>query len=97
MNLAFVLIFGHTSLGAQRWINLGIIRFQPSDLMRLAVPMILAWYFTQHEIPPHKRDILICSLIIAVPALIIAKEPDLGSAIVIALGGLVVLFFALDS
>ena len=89
-----VLIIGHISLGAQRWINLGIIRFQPSDLMRLAIPLVLAWYFAKRELPPTGKDLCIAAVIIIIPAMITAKEPDLGSAIIIVAGGLCILLFA---
>lgn len=94
LSLVLVLIIGHTSLGAQRWLNLGIIHFQPSDLMRLALPLILAWYFTNRELPPNGLELIISALLMVFPVVITAKEPDLGSAIVLLAGGCSVLLFA---
>ena len=92
--LVAVLIVGHITLGAQRWINLGIIRFQPSDLMRIAIPMMLAWFFSNRNLPPNYRSLGIALFIIFIPAIITAKEPDLGSAIIMIMAGACVLLFA---
>lgn len=89
-----VLIVGHIGKGASRWLNLGIIRFQPSELMKLAVPMFLAWHFHKIHLPLAMKTIFYSALIILVPALLIAKEPDLGTAILIAVAGSSVLFLA---
>jgi len=85
---------GHTAMGAQRWLNLGIIKFQPSDLMRIAIPMMLSWYFSNRDLPPSLKDLGVAALIIFIPAGITAKEPDLGSALVLIAGGLAVLLLA---
>lgn len=95
MGLLFaVLLIGTTSKGAQRWINLNFLRFQPSELMKLIVPLTLAYYLDKKAIPLQKIPILISLLIIALPAFMIAKQPDLGTALQVVATGLGVLFFA---
>ncbi len=89
-----VLLTGVISQGAKRWLDLGIIRFQPSEIMKVALPMMLAWYFKDKPLPPQYRHIIIAGLIILVPVLLIAKQPDLGTAILIAGSGACVLVFA---
>jgi rod shape determining protein RodA len=90
--LLFVLIGGHINKGAQRWINLGIIRFQPSEMMKLVVPMYLAAHFHKVHLPLLLRSILFTAVIIFLPAILTAKQPDLGTAIlIIAAGGSVLL------
>ena len=91
--LVAVLIFGHIGKGAQRWLDLGFFKFQPSEIMKIAVPMMVAWYLHIAELPPKGKPLLISALIIFVPALLIAKQPDLGTAIMIMIaGGCVILF-----
>lgn len=92
--LLAVSIIGKIALGAERWITLGPLRFQPSDLMRLAIPLALAWYFAHRVLPAKIKDIAMASLIIFIPSILTAKEPDLGSAIVLFLAGTAVLLFA---
>jgi rod shape determining protein RodA len=92
--LAAVLLFGTVSGGARRWLNLGIVRFQPSEMMKIIVPMMVAWYLADARLPPVARRLLIAGLMIAVPVLLIAKEPDLGTALLIACSGFFVLFLA---
>ncbi len=89
-----VALFGEISNGARRWLNLGIIRIQPSELMKIAVPMMLAWYFDRHESVLSLRNHAIAAVILVVPVLLIARQPDLGTAILIASSGFFVLFFA---
>jgi rod shape determining protein RodA len=89
-----VAVAGHSRLGAQRWLNLGIIRFQPSELMKLAVPMMCAWYLHERSLPPRWPNLLLLALIILVPAGLVAKEPDLGTAALIAAAGATVVFLA---
>jgi rod shape determining protein RodA len=89
-----VAVAGHARLGAQRWLNLGIIRFQPSELMKLAVPMMCAWYLHERSLPPRWPNLLLLALIILVPAGLVAKEPDLGTAALIAAAGATVVFLA---
>ena len=81
--LLAVLIGGEASGGAQRWLNLYIIRFQPSEMMKLAVPMMVAWYLTDVRLPPKRWQLLASATLIAVPMLMIAKQPDLGTALLI--------------
>jgi rod shape determining protein RodA len=92
--LVAVLIAGETGKGAQRWLNLGLFRFQPSEMMKLAVPMMVAWYLSDHSLPPSTRRLLVAALIILAPTLLIAKQPDLGTALLIAGAGVFVLLFA---
>lgn len=92
--LVGVLLFGDVGKGAQRWLDLGFFRFQPSELMKLAVPIMIAWYLSEHPLPPNKQQLAIGSLIIIVPVLLIAKQPDLGTSILIAGAGVFVLLLA---
>jgi rod shape determining protein RodA len=78
--------------GAQRWLDLGIVRFQPSELLKLAVPMMVAWFMHERRLPPTFTQLLVVILIISIPAFLIARQPDLGTAIlVVAAGGFAVL------
>lgn len=92
--LAAVLIAGDISKGAERWLDFGLFRFQPSEVMKMAVPMILAWYLANKALPPRKRNIFLCLIILIVPTLLIAKQPDLGTAFLVVASGLFVLFFS---
>lgn len=92
--LFVVLGVGHSSKGGQRWLNLGIVRIQPSELMKLAIPMVLAWYYHQINLPITLRSVLIAIPIIIIPAALTAKQPDLGTAILMAIAGGSVLFLA---
>ncbi len=92
--LLAVAVVGHRGLGAQRWLSLGPMRFQPSELMKLAVPMMCAWYLHERPLPPRWPNLLLLGLIIVVPAGLVAKEPDLGTAALIAAGGALVVFLA---
>lgn len=92
--LLFVLIFGHIGKGAQRWINLGLFRFQPSEFMKIAVPIMVAWYLSVKELPPKLRPLLVSAGLILIPALLIAKQPDLGTALIIVIAGTGVILFA---
>jgi rod shape determining protein RodA len=83
---------GFFGKGAQRWLDLGVFRFQPSELMKLATPMMLAWYLSETGLPPRWSSVLIAGLLIVVPAVLIAKQPDLGTAMLVAVSGSVVLF-----
>ena len=80
--------------GAQRWLDLGFVRFQPSELLKITVPMMLAWYLHRVSLPPGLKDLTICAVIIAVPAAMIARQPDLGTALLVAASGGFVLFLA---
>ncbi len=85
---------GDIGKGAQRWLDIGFIRFQPSEIMKLGVPMMLAWYFAEHPIPPRFWRLLAAAALVAMPVALIAKQPDLGTATLIGIGGFLVLFFA---
>jgi rod shape determining protein RodA len=80
--------------GAQRWLDLGFIRFQPSEIMKLAVPMLGAWYLHERPLPPSVGSLAVLSLIILVPAGLTAIQPDLGTAILITLGGALLIIMA---
>lgn len=91
--LLLVLIIGEIGQGARRWLNIGI-RFQPSEIMKLAVPMATAWFLHHREIPPKLWHVGILSIIILVPTYLIAKQPDLGTSLLIAASGLIVIILA---
>jgi rod shape determining protein RodA len=91
--LALVLVTGEVGQGARRWLDLGI-RFQPSEIMKLAVPMMAAWYLHDRPIPPRFTQIIIIALIIVAPTVLIARQPDLGTALLIAASGVIVLILA---
>ena len=92
--LLLVLLMGDVGKGAQRWLDLKFIRFQPSEFMKLAVPMMVAYYFSDKPLPCTLKDTMIASMIIVVPVLMIAKQPDLGTSLLIAASGFCVLFLA---
>lgn len=93
--LLAVLLFGVGAKGAQRWLALpGLPRFQPSELMKLALPLMLAWYMARCPIPPRFTDILKAMLLLMVPVVLIIKQPDLGTSLLVATAGLMVIFFA---
>lgn len=85
---------GETSKGATRWLNLGFARIQPSEMMKIAVPMMLAWYFQRHEGEVRIRDYLAAVLMLALPFLLIVKQPDLGTALLVFAAGFFVIYFA---
>ena len=93
--LLLVLLVGVKVKGSQRWLEIpGLLRFQPSELMKIAVPMALAWYLQQRVLPPSAKHVFFSLLIILLPALAIAAQPDLGTAILVAGAGLAVLMLA---
>jgi len=92
--LIAVMVMGKIGKGAQRWLELGFFRFQPSEIMKLAVPMMAAWYFDRQTQPINLKALFTAGLIIGVPALLIAKQPDLGTAIMVAGAGFFVVFLA---
>jgi rod shape determining protein RodA len=92
--LLAVLALGVIGKGAQRWLNLWIFQFQPSELMKLFVPMMLAWYLHNKSLPPSFKNLLVLGLIILVPAVLIAKQPDLGTALLIIMSGFCVIVLA---
>ncbi|MFZ9405471.1 MAG: rod shape-determining protein RodA [Burkholderiaceae bacterium] len=89
-----VALFGVTNKGAQRWLDLGFTRIQPSEIMKLAVPLLLAWYFQQRDGWLRARDYAVAALMLVVPVLLVAKQPDLGTAILVLAAGAYVIFFA---
>ena len=85
--LVAVLALGVIGKGAQRWLDLGVLRFQPSEIMKLAVPMMVAWFLADKPLPPTRLRLLLTGAIILVPTLLIAKQPDLGTALLVAGAG----------
>lgn len=93
--LLAVIFFGSESKGAQRWLDLpGLPRFQPSELLKLALPMTVAWFMSKRTMPPKNLDVFKAFILIAIPTLLILKQPDLGTAILIAFTGICVIFLA---
>lgn len=93
--LLVVELMGHTAMGATRWINIpGVIRFQPSELMKIIMPMTIAWYLSRHNLPPRFKHIAISLAMIGVPVVLIAKQPDLGTSLLILASGAFVVFMA---
>ncbi|TVP91594.1 MAG: rod shape-determining protein RodA [Pseudomonadaceae bacterium] len=93
--LVAVLIVGVQAKGAQRWLSIpGLMRFQPSELMKLAMPMMLAWYLGRHTLRPTLLQVMVSLLIIAVPVMLVLKQPDLGTSLLIATSGFFVLLLA---
>lgn len=89
-----VLFAGESSKGAQRWLNLGFIRFQPSELLKLAVPLMLARFIGKQALPPTFKNLFVSFVMLGVPTILIAKQPDLGTSILIAASGIFVIFLA---
>jgi rod shape determining protein RodA len=89
-----VALFGEVANGARRWLNLHVMRIQPSEIMKIAVPLMLAWYFEKHEATLRIRDYGVALIILAVPVALIVKQPDLGTALLISASGFYVLFLA---
>ena len=92
--LVMVLFFGEMGKGAQRWLGLGPFRFQPSELMKLALPMVIALHLSKDTPPPSVKKVFMVLLFIIAPVLLVAKQPDLGTAMLIAVSGFAVLFIA---
>jgi rod shape determining protein RodA len=86
--------FGEVVNGARRWLHVGVTRIQPSELMKVAVPMALAWYFNYYEERLKMRDFAVAAVMLVVPVLLIAKQPDLGTALLITAAGFFVIFLA---
>jgi rod shape determining protein RodA len=94
MLLLIVAAIGHTGMGAQRWLDLGLFRFQPSELMKLAVPMMCAWYLHERPLPPSWSSLALLGALILAPVGLVAIQPDLGTAALIAVGGALVIILA---
>ncbi len=92
--LIAVMFFGVSGKGAQRWLDLGLFRFQPSEILKIALPMMLAWYLSERDLPPKIQYLLLAFLFIIIPSVLIAQQPDLGTALLIASSGLFVLLLA---
>ena len=89
-----VMGFGEVSKGARRWLDLGVTRIQPSELMKLAVPLLLAWYFDRYEETLRLKNFVVAALLLIIPVGLIALQPDLGTALLISASGFYVLFLA---
>jgi rod shape determining protein RodA len=89
-----VALFGEISHGARRWLNLGIVTVQPSELMKIGVPLMMAWYFEKHEATLTLKNYFVAALLLLVPVALILRQPDLGTSILIAASGFYVLFLA---
>ena len=92
--LISVLLFGHVGKGAKRWINIGITNIQPSEIMKLIVPIMIAWYVSEYNLPAKLNTIIIAFILVLIPTLLIAKQPDLGTSLLIASSGIFVIFLA---
>ena len=92
--LMAVLVFGQMGKGAQRWLDLGFFRFQPSEMVKLAVPMMIAWFLAEKPLPPDWKRLLISLILIIIPVLLIFKQPDLGTSLLVASAGIFALFLA---
>ena len=92
--LIAVALFGDVAKGARRWLDLGVMRTQPSEIMKIAMPLMLAWFFQRHESMLRLRDFAVSALLLLVPVYLIARQPDLGTAILVLAAGCYVIFFA---
>jgi len=91
--LILVLVTGEVGQGARRWLDIGI-RFQPSELMKIAVPMMAAWYLHDRQLPPKFLDLVVIAVLIVVPTVLIARQPDLGTSLLVATSGVLVIVLA---
>ncbi len=93
--LVAVEVMGDMGMGAQRWLVIpGVVRFQPSEAMKLAVPMMVAAWLSRRELPPGWQDLAVCALLIGAPVLLIARQPDLGTSLLVALAAVFVILLA---
>jgi len=92
--LVLVEFNGDIGRGAQRWLDVGLFTFQPSEIMKLAVPMAVAWYLHKKSLPPTLKTLAFCAVVIAAPTYLILRQPDLGTALLIASSGVLAIFFA---
>lgn len=92
--LVIVDLVGYVGKGAQRWLDLGFVRFQPSEIMKLAVPMACAWYLHERPLPPDWRTLLALAAMILLPTALTIVQPDLGTGLLILMGGALVVLFA---
>jgi rod shape determining protein RodA len=89
-----VALFGEVRNGSRRWLNLGVIAFQPSELLKLALPLMLAWYFQRNEAVLRAKHFMVGGALLLVPFLLILRQPDLGTALMLGASGFYLLFFA---
>ena len=92
--LGVVLVLGETAQGAQRWLRVGPIGFQPSEFVKLAVPLMIAWFVSKGPLPPRLWRIVLGGLLTLVPVVLVMRQPDLGTSLLIAASGAFVLFLA---
>ena len=92
--LVGVALVGEVVNGARRWLHVGVFRFQPSEIMKIAMPLMLAWFFQRHEATLRLRDYAVAAVLLAVPALLIVRQPDLGTALLVLAAGFFVIFLA---
>jgi rod shape determining protein RodA len=92
--LVAVALVGDIAMGAQRWLDLGFVRFQPSEIMKIALPLACAWFLHDRPLPPDARTLLVLVVAILVPVLLIAEQPDLGTSLLVAAGGGLVVLLA---
>ncbi|MDX5433696.1 MAG: rod shape-determining protein RodA [Halomonas sp.] len=93
--LIAVELVGDVGMGAQRWLVIpGVIRFQPSELMKLAMPLMLAAWLSRRELPPRWKDLLVCAALLGLPVMLIAKQPDLGTSLLVGCAGVFVVLLA---
>ncbi len=92
--LVGVALFGDVSKGARRWLHVGVTRIQPSEVLKIAMPLMLAWYFHRYEGVARWRHFIVSMLLLAVPVVLIARQPDLGTSILVFAAGAYVIFFA---
>ena len=92
--LVAVAFFGVGAKGAQRWLSLGLIRFQPSEVMKVAMPLALAWWLSKKALPPDLRSLAVAFAMVAVPSGLILQQPDLGTSLLVATSGLAAIYMA---
>ncbi len=92
--LVAVALGGDVVNGARRWLHVGPVRIQPSEIMKIAMPLLLAWHFHRHEATLRLREFALAGVLLALPVLLIARQPDLGTALLVAVAGFYVIFFA---
>ncbi|MGB6189222.1 MAG: rod shape-determining protein RodA [Aeromonas molluscorum] len=87
-------VFGHIGKGAQRWLDLGFMKFQPSEVMKVSMPIMVATWLSRHSLPPKLSHVVIALIMVLLPTLLIAAQPDLGTSILVAASGFFVIFLA---
>ncbi len=92
--LVAVPVLGESSKGAQRWLDLGVVRFQPAEIMKFAVPLTLAAFLHNRALPPRFLHVLVCAALLGIPTVLIARQPDLGTSLLVACAGAFALYFA---